>query len=242
MLWYQGEADSTNLTSTTEDYSCVLAALWHDWRAMLDTPDLPIFVVQLAPYWQSDLGYNFPAVRVGQAAVATADPRAGFCVTHDIGDHAGGVHPHNKTEVGRRLSIPIRRIVYNRTGLPHPEPVQAIAATTLHTQGRLQRAYIAGSNESLQVSFTAGATALHWQATHNCTECCQSQQRAVEVFDPTNTEWVSIPASVGAGPVLEAHFPFPGSKARYAWSNYPECVLQDTHGLPVGPFLLNIAS
>lgn len=60
------------------------------------------------------IGNTYPATRIAQATATTnlvaGNPLAatGYCVTHDIGDIAGGIHPHNKTEVGRRLSFSIR--------------------------------------------------------------------------------------------------------------------------------------
>lgn len=240
-LWYQGEADSTNLPTTERDYTCGLRALIQDWRGMLQRPKLPFFLVQLAPYWQDPPRTNFPAVRVGQAAVGM-DPAmqpAGYCVTHDIGDHAGGVHPHNKTEVGRRLALAVRRVAFNQTVHPWPEPIEARGASVQQGQGQGQ------GQEVLQVSFTKGVPglALHWGPTHNCTQCCRPEERVVQVL--RGNVWTDLAAAVDAsGPVLQAQVP-EGSAAveqvRYAWSNYPECVLFDQHDLPVGPFLLSVS-
>lgn len=47
---------------------------------------------------------------------AASGAPSGVCITHDIGDVAGGIHPHNKTEVARRLAIEIRTKVFGATG------------------------------------------------------------------------------------------------------------------------------
>lgn len=96
---------------------------------------MPFFAVQLAPYWEPPceppprsatpcgIGYQYPAIRIAQArAMARAETEtgapSGVCITHDIGDIAGGIHPHNKTEVGRRLALEIRAKVFGVAGLP----------------------------------------------------------------------------------------------------------------------------
>jgi len=167
-------------------------------------------------------------------AVDKSDAPAGYCVTHDIGDRAGGIHPHNKTEVGRRLSLVVRTKMFEEKGLPlSPEAVGAS---------------IGAADESrLEVRFTSGA-AVVWGSTHNCSTCCDISTSVVDVcaaanctdpivkWTPVSAEWsVSDNALVATVP---AAAPRP-SAARYAWSNFPECVLFDkVNALPVGPFSL----
>lgn len=96
---------------------------------------MPFFAVQLAPYWEPPcepppknvmpcgIGSQYPAIRIAQArAMGRAEKESGapsgVCITHDIGDIAGGIHPHNKTEVGRRLALEIRAKVFGVAGLP----------------------------------------------------------------------------------------------------------------------------
>ena len=90
-----------------------------------------------------DIGTNYPGIRIAQAKVAAAlssivaarargigdgttatNAMVGYVVTHDIGDVPacrcanGGIHPHNKTEVGRRLAIPLRVALFGQSAAP----------------------------------------------------------------------------------------------------------------------------
>ena len=130
-LWYQGESNANDPPAA---YQCQLESLVAEWRGAFNRTVLPFFVVQLAPYWEPEcknvtknaatpcgIGANSPAIRIAQArAMASAEAESGapsgVCITHDIGDIAGGIHPHNKTEVSRRLALEIRTKVFGATG------------------------------------------------------------------------------------------------------------------------------
>jgi hypothetical protein len=167
---YQGEA---NANEAPNEYQCELESLAAEWRGAFDQSTMPFFVVQLAPYWeapsskQGGIGANYPAIRIAQArAMANAETEtgapSGICITHDIGDVAGGIHPHNKTEVGRRLALEIRAKVLGVRGLPRiTEPIGPVRAHP--------------SQSELLIQFTSDARAvseLGWGGTHNCSECC----------------------------------------------------------------------
>lgn len=155
--------------------------------------------------------------------------------SQDIGDIAGGIHPHNKTEVGRRLAFAVRRQVFNRTSLPDVS-VPVSAEMTTSTQ--------------LSVNFAPAVTALSWGPTHNCSACCTPHMRVLSVEVPGQADWVNLPATIanegqtkGESTVsLRATVPadMSPSSARYAWSDFPQCVLFDQNGLPVGPFTFEL--
>ena len=234
-LWYQGESNSNDPPDT---YQCQLEAMIAEWRAAFNSSSMPFFLVQLAPYWQGRrTGANFPAIRIAQAqavetAMAETGVASGYCVTHDLGDHAGGIHPHNKTEVARRLAIEIRAKVFGTQGLPRIPSVSSVCANQ-------------NASNRLEIRFQSTVTELRWSGTHNCTECCTANTSVVEICDAnectnqTSMAWTAVPArwENDNGSRFLAVDAIASTKAvRYAWSNYPECVLFDSAGLPVPPF------
>eukprot|EP00041_Stephanoeca_diplocostata_P021908 m.518030 g.518030 ORF g.518030 m.518030 type:complete len:556 (+) comp21937_c0_seq3:120-1787(+) len=237
VLWYQGEANSNPPGYPKTEYECALTGMVQSWRIAFGAPTLPFFLVQLAPYWQSPLGRGFPGVRIEQEMAVRTGVADGYCVTHDIGDHAGGVHPHNKTEVGKRLSYAVRNVLYNTSTAVAPgDPSSATKATVTSTG-------------AVDIAFNNVPTFLTWGPTHNCTQCCTPATMVVEMgpMSETNNEsaWTACPASpgkdaMGAVVLKVQKAPQSATGARYAWSNYPECVLFDQHHLPVGPFALSL--
>jgi hypothetical protein len=162
----------------------------------------------------------------------------GYAVTHDIGDQAGGIHPHNKTEVGRRLAMAIRRQVFHRTDSQIAPP------HTVANQARLDTTVTTGS--SVGVSFVPAPMLLRWGKTQNCSVCCAESTRIVQMCTVSNctapgATWVNVSATVTPTRELRVDTLLEGAtQVRYAWSNFPQCVLFDQFGLPVGPFLLRI--
>jgi len=165
-----------------------------------------------------------------------------YVVTHDLGDVAGGIHPHNKTAVGIRLALEVRAKVYGAKGLPRVS--SATRSTAVGCEG----------GKRLGVDFSSSTTRLRWGPTHNCSVCCSAATQVVQVCTDANctspaTAWQNISAACAGGgagsdpfpPSLQAKVLGPAPRAvRYAWSNYPECVLFDQNQLPVGPFSLQV--
>lgn len=109
IIWYQGEANA----SRHETYRLQLPALIQDWRRRFDGgSDLPFLIVQLANY---DLpndpsGKVWAYQRESQSSALTL-PNTRMAVIVDVGE-VKDIHPKNKQEVGRRLSLLARRHVY----------------------------------------------------------------------------------------------------------------------------------
>eukprot|EP00038_Savillea_parva_P009301 m.182602 g.182602 ORF g.182602 m.182602 type:complete len:550 (+) comp15578_c0_seq1:186-1835(+) len=243
ILWYQGEA---NQDDPGPQYQCRVESMIREWRFVFNNSALPFFLVQLAPLYQPQCKpdatppqascITFPHTRIAQASATTnVTAPSGYCVTHDLGDQAGGIHPHNKTEVGRRLALAIRSQVFGTPNLPHISVAQ-------------RAEWLPGSS-TLDVAFTDSTQTLQWGPTHNCTLCCDETMATVEVCaasncsDPTVT-WTSVRAAWNASANslrTDVVTPHPHT-VRYAWSNFPQCVLFDQNQLPVGPFSLPVGS
>lgn len=106
VLWYQGESD----VERHAEYADRQRALVRDLRAHFGQDSLPFFFVELAGYRG---GPTWPLLREAQQRAAS-EPHTALITARDIGD-PGDIHPRNKQEVGRRLSLLARSLVYGDT-------------------------------------------------------------------------------------------------------------------------------
>jgi sialate O-acetylesterase len=110
VLWYQGESN----TNRYHEYFDLMSALIADWRSAWKQPDMPFLLVQLANFMEPT---EFPAesnwaeLRNAQLMLSKKIPNTGLAVTIDIGEW-NDIHPLNKKEVGRRLSLQAQHIAY----------------------------------------------------------------------------------------------------------------------------------
>lgn len=135
--WYQGESNAGDAPG----YARLLPALFADWRARFQNPDLRMLVVQLAnfgPAASQPTDSLWAALRESQRRTVAADPLAGLAVAIDIGDRYD-IHPTNKQEVGRRLGLEALRLD-GLSAVSSPQPVAVErAADGVHVR------YAAGS-------------------------------------------------------------------------------------------------
>ena len=106
-LWYQGEANST--PEKAQYYQYQLPLLISDWRKRWGY-DFPFAWAQLPNF--SGAGRDWPTVREGMLKTL-ALPNTGMGINIDIGD-SKNIHPKNKQEVGRRLSLWALGTVYEK--------------------------------------------------------------------------------------------------------------------------------
>lgn len=99
VIWYQGESNRTRAAQ----YRRLLTAWMSDWRKTFDQPELPFYMVQIAPFaYGGDQG-QAAALRQAQWDAAEADPNCALAITTDIGNPID-IHPNNKQAVGDRLA------------------------------------------------------------------------------------------------------------------------------------------
>lgn len=104
VIWYQGESNAKNKGSLPYEY--LQEALVKGWRTNFENDKLSFHWVQLANFRGADpnpAGGGWGLVREGQRR-ALRLPYTGMAVAIDIGD-AGNIHPANKQDVGKRLSL-----------------------------------------------------------------------------------------------------------------------------------------
>ncbi|MCR5639925.1 MAG: sialate O-acetylesterase [Lachnospiraceae bacterium] len=138
VLWYQGESDSG--LGHAKFYDQLLKKLIAHWRKVWNY-DLYFFIVQLAPFgvWLECSDEDYATVRQRQRQVADEDDRVGMASILDLGSYYD-IHPKEKKEVGRRLSLLARKMIYGEDLLCEGPRLTAIEHTgrtelTLHYDG-----------------------------------------------------------------------------------------------------------
>lgn len=100
-LWYQGESNSAYMKHEYESY---LTALVESWREEWGQGDFPFYWVQLAGYNAGEARDDGWAMVNDHLRRGLKLPNTGMAVAYDIGE-GKDIHPHNKMDVGKRLSL-----------------------------------------------------------------------------------------------------------------------------------------
>ena len=115
-IWYQGEANLVNAA----DYASITVSMVNEWRTLWNNPDMPYYLVQIAPYsYDAPQGTGLPMLVEQQYRIPELLPHSGVAATTDIG-HRDCIHPPYKKEVGERLAF---LALARRTG-DGPAPVR----------------------------------------------------------------------------------------------------------------------
>jgi sialate O-acetylesterase len=213
IVWYQGESDANE----PKVYARLLPALIGNWRRQFGS-DTPFLIVQLpgfGPYETHPEPSDWAQLREVQRHVATSTPNVGLAVTIDIGSRRA-LHPTDKQDVGHRLALLARALIYRQGVIGvSPSPIAA---------WRTERQVI--------VRFDAHGSTLEteewdrpigFQLCDRAAHCtfADAVQRGTDV-------------AVDASSVSRA------ATVRYCWADSPICNLYDREGLPAVPFELPI--
>lgn len=204
-IWYQGESNANNLAWL---YRTLFEAMIRDWRQAWGQGDFPFLYVQLANYAKATPGGYWSLVQ--EAQLKTLELRnTGMAVTIDIGE-AEDIHPKNKQDVGLRLALAARALVYGEK-LVYSGPVFRQAVR----EGNRLRLYFDHTGSGLR-----GRNGLRGFLVAG----------ADRVFHPAEAQiegaTVVVSSSAVTAPVA----------VRYAWANNPEATLFNAEGLPASPF------
>ena len=207
VIWYQGES-IVGGSAGIALYPRVQATLIRDWRALWGEGDFPFYIVQLAG---QEAASNNPLVREAQATVLSL-PNTGMAVTTDIGE-AKNVHPHNKQDVGDRLSRIALANVYGRK-IEFSGP----AYESMKVEGGAIRVKFSHLGGGLVAK---GDDPLKWF-----------------VIAGTDMKFVPAEAKIDGGSVVVSSAEVTAPVAvRYAWVNFPDgCNLFNAAGLPAAQF------
>jgi sialate O-acetylesterase len=112
VIWYQGEANA----SVAATYQPLFSGMIKDWRERWGEGDFPFLFVQLAnigAVQQQPVEEGWGLIREAQFQTL-ATPGTGMASAIDLADseNPNDIHPHNKREVGRRLSLIALATVY----------------------------------------------------------------------------------------------------------------------------------
>jgi sialate O-acetylesterase len=205
VLWYQGEANTH--PGKGAFYQDQLPLLVTDWRKRWGE-ELPFAWVQLPNYNRPGEGWSL----VREAMLKTLRlPKTGMAITVDIGD-ANNIHPKNKQEVGRRLSLWALGSVYVRKVPAISGPLPAgheikgnkIIVTFKHTENGLL------AKDGELTGFVIAGEDKQWKPA----------QATID------GDKVIVSSNEVASPVA----------VRYAWASVAICNLFNGAGLPASPF------
>ena len=109
-IWYQGESNSHFLE---DEYAAYFKTMITGWRTDWNQGDFPFYWVQLANYKVPDERSNLGWATVNnELRKSLSLPNTGMAVLYDVGE-AKDVHPHNKMDAGKRLSLLALNRTYN---------------------------------------------------------------------------------------------------------------------------------
>jgi len=212
VIWYQGESN----TGRTKEYAQLFPDLIDNWRAKFNNPELPFLYVQLAnlgsaPKQPQESGW----AELREVQRKTLEkPRTGMAVAIDLGEW-NDIHPLNKKEVGRRLSLEAQRVAYNETAIVSSGP-------------KLESAEIDGT--AVVLTFSSVGSGLYANSVLEGFAIAGENGRfewanAVVIAKNKVKVWsegVGLPQTV-----------------RYAWADNPGNVnLKNKEGLPASPFMI----
>ena len=205
ILWYQGEANTNSSRGAL--YQNQLPLLVTDWRKCWGE-ELPFAWVQLPNFNRPGEGWSL--VREGMLKSLRL-PKSGMAITVDIGE-ATDIHPKNKQEVGRRLSLWALGAVYGvkvpaiSGPLPSGHEIKnnTIIITFKHTNGGL-------------VAKDGGLTGF--------------------LVAGEDKQWKTAQATITGDKVIVSSPEVAKPVAvRYAWASVAICNLFNGAGLPASPF------
>ena len=223
VLWYQGESNAS--AQDAPAYAGQMRSLVGSWREQFANDTLPFYWVQLANYMAPPGGPDEPgwATLRAKQTEALDIPFSGQAIITDIGE-ADDIHPKNKWEVGRRLSLHALRNIYGKQ-LQASSPVanslqvaEGIATIDFTETGEGLTVKMENKEryplvKSLSIQDKSGKW--HWAIG-----VLNGGDNTLKVINPQGTGIVAV---------------------RYAWSNNPDDAnLYSVGGLPVTPFELQV--
>ncbi len=209
ILWYQGESN----IGAGKRYTELFETLIQTWRKGWDRPELPFLFVQLPNFGTSNkekpMESGWAELREAQRETLKV-PKTAMAVAIDIGE-ATDIHPLNKKDVGRRLSLLARQLVYGE---------QIVAQGPFYSGFNLK-------GSKLEIEFDLqGSTLVMGGEELLGFELCGPDGKFFRAKAKIMGEKVVVESDQVASPV----------GVRYAWADDPVCNLYNEENLPAVPF------
>jgi sialate O-acetylesterase len=208
-IWYQGESNA----GRAYQYRALFPLLIKDWRARWGQGDFPFLFVQLANYQpvaKEPVEDSWAELREAQTMTLSL-PNTGMAVTIDIGD-ANDIHPGNKQDVGNRLALNARRLVYGEN-IAYSGPIYK----SMKIEDNRIRLFFDHAQDGLM---SKGGDKLQGFAIAG------EDRKFVWAEAMIDGKTVVVSSPQVAKPVA----------VRYAWAINPVCNLHNRAGLPASPF------
>ena len=220
VLWYQGEANA----GRGLEYRTLFPRLIEGWRKQWGV-DFPFLFVQLPMNGKDPV----PVAKDGEPYLREAqfmtlsEPKTAMAITIDIGD-PNNVHPGDKLDVGKRLSLLARRDIYG-------EKIDA--------SGPLYQGFKV-EGDKVRISFKETAKGLNagqapWSAKG--VEPLPTDKLIGFVIAGSDKNWVEADAVIEGNDVIVSSKTVTNPVAvRYGWAHSPRCNLYNSEGLPASTF------
>lgn len=209
ILWYQGEAN----VQYPNTYYSLFKEMTESYRSLFNK-DIPIYTVQIAPYFIKRDTTNIQAslIQEAQALAAKHIPKVGMVVTTDLVDNINDIHPKYKQQIGNRLANYALNEIYSIKTEAYKSPrfreMTVKKSTLIISFDYLEEGLIAKGENLLEFKI-AGHDKIFYAAK------AKIVGDKVEVF----AEQVKNPVAV-----------------RFAFNNNAQPNLFEKNGLPVVPF------
>jgi len=220
VLWYQGEANA----GRGLEYRTLFPRLIQGWRKQWGV-DFPFLFVQLPMNGKDPV----PVAKDGEPYLREAqfmtlsEPKTAMAITIDIGD-PNNVHPGDKLDVGKRLSLLARRDIYG-------EKIDA--------SGPLYQGFKV-EGDKIRISFKEIAKGLKPGQAPWCAkgvEPLPTDKLIGFVIAGSDRNWVEADAVIQGNDVIVSSKTVTNPVAvRYGWAHSPRCNLYNSEGLPASTF------
>jgi len=209
VIWYQGESNAGKAWQYRELFQTMIK----DWRGKWNNGDFPFYLVQLANHMKRNeepVEDMWAELREAQT-LAMKLPNVGMAVAIEIGE-ADNIHPGNKQDVGKRLSLWALNKTYGKD-IPFSGPLYkdftvADGKITINFDNAYGGLKTSDSKAPVGFAIAGDDGKFVWANA-------VIENNSVVVFSPK----VKNPVAV-----------------RYAWSANPACNLINSENLPASPF------
>ncbi|HEX4083524.1 MAG TPA: sialate O-acetylesterase [Chthoniobacteraceae bacterium] len=220
-IWYQGESNA----GAAEEYRTLFPAMIKDWRAKWGEGNFPFLWVQLAGFHADDTD-KWPNLRDAQARTLSL-PATGMATAVDIGLPAN-IHPTDKYDVGKRLSLIALDVAYGRKLVDSGPVFKGVQKDP----------------KGLRVEFQDNGSALKIGKTPWPRQEYMLPMDHLVGFELAGADdkWQPANAVIDGKSVLVSSSTVPDpTQVRYDWKSFPEGNLYNMDNLPATPFKAALA-